>query len=174
MKRSAIIVSAVAVVLWGAFNASAATVNFEINLDGLQETPPLATPGYGLGSLSLNDTTGDYTLSGNFYDLIGTTTGAHIHGPGTFGVPAGIITPITFDVGVSTGTFSGAGTFTAPQMADLISELYYVNIHTTLFSGGEIRGQIRQVPEPASMSLLALGGIVAVIAGAVRWRRRSA
>ncbi len=171
MKRSAVAVSAAVVVLWGAFNASAATVNFEIELDGLQETPPNASVGHGLGSLSLNDLTGDYSLSGTFNDLLGTTTAAHIHGPATYGVGAGIVTGITFDAGVTDGTFSGAGTFTVPQMADLISELYYVNIHSTFFPGGEIRGQIRQVPEPASMTLLALGGMAAMIVTVIRRRR---
>ncbi|HRF74800.1 MAG TPA: CHRD domain-containing protein, partial [Accumulibacter sp.] len=33
----------------------------------------------------------------------------------------------------------------------------YVNIHTTFRPGGEIRGFLTQVPEPASLALLGLG-----------------
>ena len=41
----------------------------------------------------------------------------------------------------------------------------YVNIHDAVFPGGEIRGQLQMVPEPASlaMGVLAAGGMVWVI-----------
>ena len=78
---------------------------------------------------------------------------------------------LTFDFGVNSGNYSnGAGltTFTAPQMADLINGLYYVNIHSTFRPGGEIRGQILLVPEPSTAALVGLGiGLLAVV------RRRS-
>ena len=40
----------------------------------------------------------------------------------------------------------------------------YFNIHTVAFPGGEIRGQITVIPEPASLTLLTLGlgGILAI------------
>jgi hypothetical protein len=146
---------------------------FDIVLDGAQETPPVATPATGVGSLSLNDATGAYTISGTFEDLIGTSNNAHIHGPAAVGVgPAGVVVGLTFDFGVFDGTFSGAGTFNATQMAELLDELYYVNIHSTFRPGGEIRGQIllQPIPEPASVVMLALGGVF--VAAAVRRQRR--
>jgi hypothetical protein len=154
------LLSVIAVCL-AASSSSALNLEFEILLDGLQETPPVATPGSGTGSLFLDDTTGNYTISGTFQDLIGTTNNAHIHGPAAIGVgPAGVIHGLTFDFGVTSGTYSnGAGltTFTAAQMADLINGLYYVNIHSTFRPGGEIRGQILLVPEPGTGALVALG-----------------
>jgi hypothetical protein len=51
----------------------------------------------------------------------------------------------------------------------LNSGLWYFNIHTSTFGGGEIRGQILPVPEPSAWALmgLGLGGLL------VRhWRRR--
>jgi len=139
--------------------AAAATILFDIFIDGLQETPPNASPGTGTGSLSLDDTTGDYTISGTFAALLGTTTAAHIHGPAPFGAPAGIVDPLTIDLGVTSGSFSGSGTFDAGEMTSLLAELYYVNIHSTFFAGGEIRGQIvlAPVPEPGTLALVALG-----------------
>jgi hypothetical protein len=45
-----------------------------------------------------------------------------------------------------------------------------LNIHTQMFPGGEIRGQLQAVPEPATVLLLATG--VMGVAGALRKRRK--
>jgi hypothetical protein len=157
MPRALLLSSLIAVCL-SASASQALNLEFAINLDGLQETPPVATPATGTGSLFLDDVTGSYTISGTFQDLIGTSNNAHIHGPAAIGAgPAGVIHGLTFDFGVSSGTYSGANTFTAPQMADLINGLYYVNIHSSFAPGGEIRGQILLVPEPGTGALVALG-----------------
>ena len=168
MKRVCVLAIAAAIFLM-AVGAQAAMLQFEGFLDGLQETPPVATPGFGDVSLLLDDTTGDWLLTGSFADLIGTTTAAHIHGPAPVGTPAGIITPLTVTLGVTDGTLSGAGTFLAAQMADLQGGLYYVNVHTTVEIGGEIRGQLDLVPEPASFALLGVGAIGLL---GIAWRRR--
>ena len=170
MPRARLLLSLIAVCL-SASASSALTLEFEILLDGLQETPPVATPATGTGSLFLDDATGNYTISGTFQDLIGTSNNAHIHGPAAIGAgPAGVVHGLTFDFGVTSGSFSnGAGltTFTPAQMANLINGLYYVNIHSSFAPGGEIRGQILLVPEPSTALLVALG-----IAG-LAVRRRS-
>ena len=47
------------------------------------------------------------------------------------------------------------------QAADLLAGLWYINIHTAAFPGGEIRGQVRQVtstvPEPGTLALFGIG-----------------
>jgi hypothetical protein len=65
------------------------------------------------------------------------------------------------------GTVAGAQ---AAFVAGLLSGQTYLNIHTTQFPGGEIRGQLQPVPEPATMLLLATGIFGA--AGTLRKRRR--
>jgi hypothetical protein len=45
----------------------------------------------------------------------------------------------------------------AAFIAGLNSFQTYANIHNATFPGGEIRGQLAQVPEPATIGLLVLG-----------------
>ncbi len=70
----------------------------------------------------------------------------HIHGPGGPGVSAGIL----FDIdaspkqadGSSVWTFVPVGTNTVPQIVSYIKTgLTYINIHTSTYPSGEIRGQ---------------------------------
>lgn len=153
-------------------SAHGAIIQFEAVADGLQETPPVATPGTGDAFLSINDATGDWTLNGNYTNLIGTVNNAHIHGPAPPGIAAVVIAGLTHTSGTS-GTLTGAGTFTVAQMADLFAGLYYVNVHSTFRPLGEIRGQLQQVPEPGSLILLVTGGI-ALLAIARRAAKRPA
>ncbi len=74
----------------------------------------------------------------------------------------GVNAGVQFDIGAVSGLASpmvGNATITAQQADDLISGLWYVNIHTTAFGGGEIRGQV--VPAPGAMMLLAGAGLFA-------------
>jgi hypothetical protein len=71
-------------------HAGATTYNLVASLDGLQETPPVATPATGSATITYDHVTNqlDWTIS--FSGLIGTITNAHFHGPGAPGVPAGV------------------------------------------------------------------------------------
>lgn len=53
----------------------------------------------------------------------------------------------------------GNNTTLAAQLANLFANGLYFNIHTTDHGGGEIRGQIIFVPEPATWMLCLLGGL---------------
>ena len=110
---------------------------FQATINGAQEVPPSGSPGTGFGCFVLNpDSTLDYLVS--YSGLLGVETSSHIHGPAPAGVNAGVVFP--FAVGTpKMGTF---GPLTAQQVSDLSNGLYYVNIHTTVVPGGEIRGQI--------------------------------
>ena len=152
-----LITSAALVVSLGCGFAQSYTVN-------LSPTGGAAT-GSGSGTLSLSGTTltfNNLTYSG----LSGNSVNAHIHGP----LPAtGVLFALggltTF--GSTSGTINGDVTGLTPaHILDLNAGKWYVNIHSTTFSGGEISGIIALVPEPGTMALLGLG------AGALMLRRR--
>ena len=65
---------------------------------------------------------------------------------------------------LAAGSSVGSSVITAAQAADLQAGLWYINLHTALHGGGEIRGQVNVVPIPAAAWLFisALGGLFAV------------
>ncbi|RIL06906.1 MAG: CHRD protein [Proteobacteria bacterium] len=149
--------------------AAATLFDMTSSLDGAQETPAVVTPATGFATGSYDDVTNLLTWSITYSDLIGTTTNAHFHGPAAPGVgPAGVQLGISFTSGVTAATLNGSGTITEAQEADLLAGLWYINIHSTFRTGGEIRGQVylTAVPEPGT--LLLLGGALAFVSG---WRR---
>ena len=49
------------------------------------------------------------------------------------------------------------GNTLAAELGNLFAGGLYRNVHTPTYPGGEIRGQINRVPEPATLTLLGLG-----------------
>ena len=134
-------------------------------IDGAQ-----ANAGAGTGSLGTGTMTGTYdtvttqlSWTVTWAGLSGPATFAHFHGPALVNQNAGV------QVGISNVSPAIGNSALAPaQAADLQNGLWYLNIHTAAFPGGEIRGQVQVVPEPGS--LLLLGGALAALAAL---RRRS-
>jgi len=85
----------------------------------------------------------------------------HFHGPAAPNLNAGV----QVGVGVVGTPVVGNAILNAAQVADLLAGLWYLNLHTSMFPGGEIRGQVL-VPEPATLGLLGAGLI------GLAWRRR--
>jgi hypothetical protein len=121
---------------------SAATVHtFHFRLEGAQVAPSVNTDGTGWCTVTLDDVTGDVTVTGEYACMSGNITGVHIHGPAARGQSAGIIVPLD-ESGGSSGTISGGGTLTPQEIQDMLNGLTYVNVHSFAGLTGEIRGQI--------------------------------
>ena len=153
MKRVLVIAVVIAAV---AGTAEAAIINFVFPIETTQVVPalPLLTPGSGTGTVTLDTATNllqwNITFSG--FSPIYPETAAHFHGPALPGVNAGI------QLGLGVGSPKiGSSIITATQAIDVQNNLWYVNIHSSLHPGGQIRGQV--VPEPTSLVLLCVGGL---------------
>jgi hypothetical protein len=148
---------------------------------GALEVPPNASPGFSITEVDIAGT--KLFVDSQFRDLMGTTTEAHIHCCTTtaFTGTAPIAVPFTsFPAGVKASTYtagldmskdasfdpaflsSNGGTattaFTALTTAINANEAY-VNIHSSQFPNGEIRGWLvaAPIPEPASWAMLGIG-----------------
>lgn len=167
--RSAI--AALAATLFVSSAASAQDV-FTAVLDGAQERPnPVVTPGTGFGTVTVfaNDTIG---VNLSVTSLLANVTVAHIH----FGGP-NIAGPIVLDfltapgsgtVTLGTGSLTidkvYTGTGTAVNLSMLANNFrnglpYYLNVHTSVNPGGEVRGNLNAIPEPGTAALAAVAAL---------------
>jgi hypothetical protein len=111
-------------------------VSFNATLNGTSEVPSNSSTATGTATLSYNKTTKIFSLNVTFTGI--TLTDAHVHvgavgvsGPPVFPLP-NLTSPISFT----------SRALTAAEEADLLANLYYVNLHTAAYTGGEIRGQL--------------------------------
>ena len=164
--------------------AHAIPMTFVANLTQANEVPPTGSPATGLATVILDPTAQTIQINATFSGLTSNDIMAHIHcclaSPFLAGVNVGVATTVPafpgFPLNVTSGNYSSAvfdlttaaiynpafvlmfpGGIPAAEAA-LIAGIEngetYFNIHTVNFGGGEIRGFLVAVPEPASLVLL--------------------
>lgn len=145
--RLATAACAVAATLVSVSAATAAIHTYSAILTQGQEIPtPVPTKAIGMASVKYDDATGQFNYGVSWWGLSGPPTAAHFHGPAT---PTATASPVV-NIGSLSGLASpsvlgGPGiTLTPGQGADLLNNLWYVNVHTALNGPGEIRGQLRK------------------------------
>jgi hypothetical protein len=166
MKTSTIL-AGVVVALLSSTPARAVTTTIPVTLDGLQAET--GSPGTGTATLVLDDVANTLSVSLTYSGLLYPTIDAHIHCCAVPGEDAPIVIPFMppFVVGSTSGTFDHVFSISDEQEMQVLSGLSYINIHSTVFQNGEIRGQI-VVPEPSTLAGIALGLIALSARG---WRR---
>lgn len=115
---------------------------FEANLSAAQEVPPNTSTASGAAEVQFNENTNKLTWKVTFSGMTGPVTAGHIHGAAPAGQNAGVVIP--FAGNLNAQPIMGETTVTPAQYADMAAGLYYVNIHSARFPGGEIRGQLRR------------------------------
>jgi len=137
-------------------------VLFVATLDGSQETPPHNSTATGTATLLLSPDEKTANVSLVFNGLSSTQTDAHIHGPATLGVSAPPIFPLPLgqinDFQIS---------LTPAQVQDLKNGLFYINVHSSNFPAGEIRGQFASSLSAQSVQFGATSYVVNENAGGV-------
>ena len=196
MLRSLIASCAAVALLCAAGAAQASIIAYNATLSGPNEGN--ASPGVGFATFAFDGLANTVQIDAWFSGLTAPTTASHVHcctavpGAGTAGVATQVPNFTLFPLGVTSGTFSqlfdlsAASTYNpafvtanggtpasaeAVLLAGVVAGRAYLNIHTSAFPGGEIRGFLTAVPEPGAWALMIFGfGAV----GATLRRRRAA
>ncbi len=115
------------------------TVKLNAQLTGMQEVP--ANPSMGKGTLeaSFNKETQELTWTVTYSGLSGPAVAGHFHGPAAAGANAGVA--LGFKGPLDT-PIKGSAMLSAEQAKDLLAGKWYVNLHTKVSPGGEVRGQV--------------------------------
>jgi uncharacterized repeat protein (TIGR01451 family) len=125
---------------------------FVATLDGAHEVPPTNSTGSGTATLLLSPDETRARVSLNFAGLTSGETAAHIHGPAAAGVSAPALFPLPL------GQVSDFQILLTPsQVQDLKNGLLYINVHSTTFTSGEIRGQFASSSSVSSIQFSATG-----------------
>ena len=191
---SPILVTIASTLVLSLSTADAVPLDFVTNLAGANEVLPVVSPGTGQALVVLDPTARTIQVNATFSGLTSNDMAAHIHCCAPLGTNVGVATTVPafpgFPLGVTSGTYSsvvfdltmatiynpafvtlqgGLPQAEAALIAGIENGQTYFNIHTMNNPGGEIRGQLEPVPEPAT--LLLLGTMMTGVGLVARWRR---
>ena len=160
------------IVFIGASNVSNGQT-YWVSLSGPAEAPPNNSPGTGKALITIDASANTMRVQATFSGLLAGVTACHIHAPtvvagtGTAGVATTLPTFAGFPAGVTFGTYdqtfnmllstsynpsyvTNNGGTTASAFAALRAAISagkaYLNIHSTMFPAGEIRGFLNLCP----------------------------
>ena len=116
----------------------AAMVDLKADLKASNEVPPNESKGTGSVTATFDSDSNKLSWKGTVSGLSGPVTAAHFHAAEA-GRNGAVAVPI---IGADKASFEGSATLTDTQAEDLMAGRWYVNIHTTTYKAGEIRGQV--------------------------------
>lgn len=127
-----------------------------IQLSGANEVPVVTSNGTGSAALTYDPATKmlSYQISWQLGNPSSNTTGMHFHGAenGSPAISSDIVIPIDVtSFSGSSGTLSGSTpVLTDTQIAQLLNGKWYLNIHSSVYPNGEMRGNINFGTNPNS------------------------
>lgn len=159
--RRAVWIAAAVLFLMGTTNvAQAQTVRFTAVLSGANETPApgVVTGSFGTAEVTLNLATQTVTWNIDVFNMPSGTTAGHFHVGGP-GLPGPTVVNFTIPANIS-NDYNISGSASSPSslrpdqgirswedfIQSLVGGQVYINIHSQVNSGGEIRGQVVRVP----------------------------
>jgi hypothetical protein len=180
------VLSVLALAATAALASPAFAQTYQAVASGPAESPPNASPGNSLVMLEIAGS--NLLVDMPFRDLAGTTSAAHIHccTADAFTGTAGVALPFAdFPTGVKSGDYSmsiplyeeasyapaflqahgGTAQGAASALVDAMNaHEAYVNVHTSAYPNGEIRGFVvaAAIPEPAEWAMLT-GGLASLL-----------
>jgi hypothetical protein len=118
--------------------ASAETVTYQTKLEGSKEKVPNNLPATGTATLEFDTATKIVHYTVNYAGLSSPAIKVHLHGPKEEGMKA----PAVLDEhdNPPSSPVTGSATLTDGQVAELKSGQLYVNVHSSMYPDGEIRG----------------------------------
>ncbi|HKQ39172.1 MAG TPA: CHRD domain-containing protein [Verrucomicrobiae bacterium] len=137
----------------GEVRGQIAPVLLQANVTGLNERPSHATPAIAQSTMFLVGT--QLTFNITYEDLTAPATIAHIHGPANTANSAGILVdlmPYHNGAAGQSGSFNGTILLAPNVHTSLVDRLTYVNIHSSTYPGGEVRGQIFAKPSATPLT----------------------
>lgn len=167
MFKSSTLFASMAMFVALSVSASAQMWSFHETLNGSKEVPANGSQTTGMAMGTYNQATKVLEIEVMSTTFTSNIRAGHIH-QAAAGVNGGIIVFLTNTGGNRDWASNNTFTLTDAQEAQFLAGNWYVNLHTDNFPGGEIRGQLNPVPEPASLIALGAG----LIGMAIRRRKR--
>ena len=159
MTRVGRTIAAIAFIFALTGSAEAQTTRFTATLSGASETPGVVTGAWGVADVTWDEATQTLSWIIDVFNMPSGTTNAHFHvgGPGVAGPT---VVNIAFPAQIS-NDYRLTGSATATNLLaradqgirsweDLKQSLFggqlYINVHSSVNPGGEVRGQVLRVP----------------------------
>jgi hypothetical protein len=117
---------------------SAGSVSFSATLSGAAEVPANTSAASGRLDATFDKAKNTLRWTMTYSGLTGPATMAHFHGPALANANAGVAVPLPSALSPA----SGETMLTPTQIDDLMAGKWYANVHTAMYPGGEIRGQV--------------------------------
>jgi hypothetical protein len=159
MRRAFLGLAAVFFVLGTAGTTQAQTIQLRAQLAGSNETPPIVTGAHGVATVTVDMATQTVSWVIDVFNMPSGTTNAHFHvgGPGVAGPT---VVNIAFPANAS-NDYRLTGSATAANLSprgdqgirswddflqSLVGGQIYINVHSVVNPGGEVRGQVLRMP----------------------------